>query len=240
MKLTKLAAGAGLALTLAAFSPAAFAQNHGNSGANYNNEQNYGNNGENSDSGAMRTERNLRRESREVSNRISSEEQNGNNVSSARRHYREGMRDWNNGNNSGARNHFEQAENDLGMNENGQNNSGNYGSGMNEGNVHQEARAIRNRINTEEQNGNDASSADHQYHLGMRDLNNGNKSGARHHFMQAENDLGMNGNQGMNGNYGAASSSGPSSGNWNNNSGHNGGNGGNGGNNGGGNNGGNQ
>jgi hypothetical protein len=178
----------------------------------------------------MESERNLRQESHEINSRIRSEEQNGTDVSAAKRQFQEGMNDWNSGNSAGAARHFERAENELGMNENTENNnrenySENNNSEMNQGNLRSEARMIKDRIATERQNGNDVSMADHQYRLGMRDLNNGDESGARQHFQRAENDLGTNGN------YGAASSSGPSSGSWsgsNSYSGENGGNGGNG------------
>lgn len=146
MKIGKFVAGAGLALTLATFSPAAFAQNSAYNGGNYNrNGQNYSNNG------------------------------NGN---------------------------------------------GHWVTGDD---LRHESRLIRNRINMKRGNGEKVSSANHQYRLGLRDLENGKTILARRHFARAENALGMRSNNevGMrlnNENGGTASSTVPSSGNWNNNS----------------------
>jgi hypothetical protein len=106
MKISKLVAGAGLALSLAAFSPAVFAQNAGNyRGA------------ENANSAAM-NQQTPRQEAREIRNRISTDQQNGENVKAARHQYKIGMRDLNNGKKFLAHRHFERAENDLNMREN--------------------------------------------------------------------------------------------------------------------------
>jgi hypothetical protein len=109
MKISKLVAGAGLALTLAAFSPAAFAQAPGsNPGSETNNA-------------ATMNQESPHQEARQIKDRITSEEQSGKDVSTARHEYKLGMHELNKGNEAEARQHFEQAENDLGMQENNEN-----------------------------------------------------------------------------------------------------------------------
>lgn len=127
MKIAKLAAGAGLALTLAAFSPAAFAQNSISSngsrteGIAYNNNGTNNYKGSNSDNGKNNHEtlngENPRQEAVKIRERIDMESRNGQNVSSAEHQYELGKRALNNGKSNKARHHFKRAEKELGMTE---------------------------------------------------------------------------------------------------------------------------
>jgi hypothetical protein len=202
---------------LAAFSPVAFAQNWGNNPGSSNGDQGYTNSGENySNNGS---EHGLWRESRELRDRLNSEQQNGTDVSEPQHQFDEGMRDLHAGDNTAAQRHFDRAENELGMNENGENgqtSAENYNSNdennndqMSENDLRQKASRIRDRINDEEQNGTDVQSAKHELHLGMRALDAGDMSKARYHLDQARNDLGNDQNYGSN-------TSSESSSHWNN------------------------
>jgi hypothetical protein len=140
VRITKLVAGAGLALTLSAFSPAVFAQtavnnppasgsaasngssantatgsdmNSGSSAAENSNTAAQSNEGaENNNAGAMKQE-SSRQEARDVEHQLKEAHEQGKDVSAAKHEYRLGMRDMRKGNDADARQHFEQAKNEL-------------------------------------------------------------------------------------------------------------------------------
>jgi hypothetical protein len=117
MKIGTFLAGAGLALTLSALPPAAFAQAPaGNMSSSMNSSNAVSENNPNASAGASNTTSNEvapQDKAHQVKNDLDTARQQGENVSTARRQYRLGMRTMEKGENSKALQHFEEAENDI-------------------------------------------------------------------------------------------------------------------------------
>jgi hypothetical protein len=203
MKFTKLAAGAGLALTVAAFSPVAFAQTGGygaqnwnnysdNAGANYDNGTG-GNNGRAANNGE-----NPWRVGQDIKAQINDARNNGENVDLAYHDYMSGMNDLHSGNQTAAMARFREAQdalNNEGTNNqfNGQANAGNAswsnGNRNSTAELRQRCDQIKSQIDRARDEGLDVSSADHQFFLGKRDMSNGDDNQAMRHFNLAEENL---------------------------------------------------
>ncbi len=135
MKLVTFLAGAGLALTLSALPPVAFAQapasTAGTTSPSMNSSGMAGENNPNESMGASNAASNEvtpQEKANQVKSDLDAAREQGKNVSTARRQYRLGMRDMNKGKNSKALQHFEEAENDLGTQ---QSNMGSNATGEN-------------------------------------------------------------------------------------------------------------
>jgi hypothetical protein len=127
MKLTTFLAGAGLALTLSALPPVAFAQAPASTAGNTASSMSSSNPaGENNPDASMNANASAstdtgtsnqvapRDEARQVKSDLDAARAQGKDVSMANRQYRLGMRDMKKGEDSTAHNHFQEAENDLG------------------------------------------------------------------------------------------------------------------------------
>jgi hypothetical protein len=215
MKFTKFAVGATLALTVAAFSPAAFAQTGGDYGQNGNYSNGYSNNSSRNNEGAdfnngtTANGENPWRVARDVREQIRDARENVQNVGLSYHNYVIGMNDLQNGNRTAAMARFRLAEdvlNNEGANEgsnnesNGESKGGNAswsnGNGNSTVGLRQRCDQLKNQIDQARDEGLDVSSADHQYFLGMRDMRNGDDNQAMRHFDLAEKNLDSEGYKG--------------------------------------------